>query len=628
MLFGAMFCPDCGGEIVFYDVAVDKEKGEVREKFACPGCGAVHTKKEVKKSIHTVFDKALGKTIQQAKTVPVLISYFDANGKKHEKKPDGFDFELINKIDNADIPYWFPTERTCEGKETRRNDSSGITNVHQFYTKRALYVYSAMRSKFSEHQLWLLTSILEGGSKLNRERPFGLPSKLSGTLYIASTVREIDVISFARRKISRYLDANYEKKYNQSLVSINSASKISISNNSIDYIFTDPPFGANIMYSELNFIQENWLKVKTNNKEEAIENAVQNKGLLEYQNIMQKCFAEYFRVLKPGRWMTVEFSNTAANVWNSIQLGLNRVGFVIANVSSLDKKQGSFMTYTTPTAVKQDLVISCYKPSETFTKQFMIQDSRANTWSFVSEHLEHLSIPAVKDERTTSVIERSPKVLYDRLITYFFMRGLPVPFDAADFQEGLRNRYIQEDGMIFTFAQLNQYHELKKKHNITDQPSLFVSIIESENDAIQWIKDKLEAGPLKYQDIQPDYRKAYTINRKGEVEVELKDVLAENFIEEADGTWRIPNLNEQKDRDAMRIKQLLKIWQGYIDQIENGKAKKLKDIRLEAVKAGFKDCYQKKDFKRIVTMGDKIPENLLTEDETLLNYYDIACSKV
>lgn len=326
--------------------------------------------------------------------------------------------------------------------------------------------------------------------------------------------------------------------------------------------------------------------------------------------------------------MTVEFSNTAANVWNSIQLALNRAGFVIANVSSLDKQQGSFKAVTTPTAVKQDLVISCYKPSETFTKNFLIQDSRANTWSFVNEQLEHLPIPAVKDERTTSVIERSPKVLYDRLITYFFMRGLQVPLDAADFQEGLKKRYIQEDGMIFTSGQLNLYHDLKKKHNITGQLDLFISVIESESDAIQWLKEKLEEKPLKYQDIQPDYRKAYTISRKGEVEVELKDVLAENFIEEADGTWRIPDLNEQKDRDAMRTKQLLKIWQGYVDQIENGKAKKLKDIRLEAVKAGFKDCYQKKDFKRIVTMGDKIPENLLTEDETLLNYYDIACSKV
>lgn len=623
-------CPDCGGEIVFYDAAVDKEKGEVKEEFACPNCGAKHTKKQVSKAMQTVFDKAMNKTIQQSKTVPVFIQYVDAKGKKHEKKPDDFDFELIKKIENSDIPYWFPTERTCDGKETRRNDNAGITNVHQFYTKRNLWILSAIKQKCTMPlQHLMFNSQLINISKLNRHRPgVSFPyNPLSGTMYIGSQVSEANVFTAYYNKINRLIEA-VNMLSNRNPISITSAENSQLSDNSIDYIFTDPPFGANIDYSELNFIQEAWLKVKTNNKEEAIENDTQNKGLLEYQNIMQKCFAEYYRVLKPGHWITIEFSNTAASVWNSIQLGLNRVGFVIANVSSLDKQQGSFKAVTTPTAVKQDLVISCYKPSETFTKQFMIQDSRANTWSFVSEHLEHLPIPAVKDERTTSVIERSPKVLYDRLITYFFMRGLPVPLDAADFQEGLRNRYIQEDGMIFTSAQLNQYHELKKKHNITDQPSLFVDIIESENDAIQWIKEKLEAGPLKYQDIQPDYRKAYTINRKGEVEVELKDVLEENFIQEADGSWRIPDMNEQKDRDALRTKALLKIWEDYCSQVESGKAKKLKDVRLEAVKAGFKDCYQKKDFKRIVTIGDKIPENLLTEDETLLNYYDIASSKV
>lgn len=516
------------------------------------------------------------------------------------------------------------------GDTWRAGVHSGITNVHQFYTKRNLWILAAIKDKCSTPlQNLMFNSQLINLSRMNRFRPgVSFPyNPLSGTMYIGSQISEANVFKAYENKISRLSEA-VKLLTSRNILSLASAEKLSIADNSIDYIFTDPPFGANIMYSELNFIQESWLKVKTNNKEEAVENDVQNKGLLEYQNIMQKCFAEYFRVLKTGRWMTVEFSNTAASVWNSIQLALNRAGFVIANVSSLDKQQGSFKAVTTPTAVKQDLVISCYKPSETFTKNFLIQDCRANTWSFVNEQLEHLPIPAVKDERTTSVIERSPKVLYDRLITYFFMRGLQVPLDASDFQEGLKNRYIQEDGMIFTSGQLSLYHDLKKKHNMTGQLDLFISVIESESDAIQWLKEKLEEKPLKYQDIQPDYRKAYAISRKGEVEVELKDVLAENFIEEADGTWRIPNLNEQKDRDAMRTKQLLKIWQGYVDQIENGKAKKLKDIRLEAVKAGFKDCYQKKDFKRIVTMGDKIPENLLTEDETLLNYYDIACSKV
>lgn len=623
-------CPDCGSEIVFYNSAVDEEKQEVKENITCGKCGAIHTKGELSKSMQTIYDKAMNKTIQQTKTVPVLIQYIDKNGKRYEKKPDNFDLSLIQKIDNSDIPYWYPNERTCDGRETRRNDKSGITNVHQFFTKRNLWVAATISEKFSKIPIYhvLMTSYLSArGSKMARYR-IGRAgnSSLPGTLYISSITAETNLFNGYRGKIDDFVKIYSEDNNNP--ISVNSTSQLSVSDNSIDYIFTDPPFGANIDYSELNFIQESWLKVKTNNKEEAIENEVQQKGLLEYQNLMQRCFAEYYRVLKPGKWMTVEFSNTSASVWNSIQLSLNRAGFVIANVSSLDKQQGSFKAVTTPTAVKQDLVISCYKPSETFTKNFMIQDSHANTWSFVAEQLDHLPIPAVKDQKTTSVIERSPKVLYDRLITYFFMRGLPVPLDAADFQQGLRNRYIQEDGMVFTSGQINQYHDLKKKHNITGQMELFVSVIESESDAIQWLKDKLQNNPLKYQDIQPDYRKAYTISRKGELEVELKDVLEENFIQESDGSWRVPDLNEAKDREALRTKALLKTWETYCTQIESGKIKRLKDVRLEAVKAGFKDCYQKKDFKRIVAVGDKIPENLLTEDETLLNYYDIASSKI
>ena len=64
------------------------------------------------------------------------------------------------------------------------------------------------------------------------------------------------------------------------------------------------------MYSELNFLWEAWLKVFTNNKPEAIENKVQGKGLLEYQHLITRCFQEYYRLLKPGRWMTVEFHNS------------------------------------------------------------------------------------------------------------------------------------------------------------------------------------------------------------------------------------------------------------------------------------------------------------------------------
>jgi len=50
---------------------------------------------------------------------------------------------------------------------------------------------------------------------------------------------------------------------------------------------------------------------------------------------------------------------------------------------------------------------------------------------------------------------------------------------------------------------------------------------------------------------------------------------------------------------------------------------KIKEVRVEALKAGFKQCYLDKDFKTIVLIGDRIPNNLLMEDEVLLQRFMI-----
>ena len=619
-----LVCPDCGGDVVFYDAAVHGDS--IDESFPCPCCGAIHSKQTLGKKLVSIFDKSLKKIIQQEKTIPVLINY-TYQGKRFEKRPDENDFNVLKKIEQLEIPYGIPVSRTPLGLEGRRNDNIGVTHTHHFFTKRNLYVLASILSKCTIQNKVLFTSILFNSSKMYRWRTSGKGGYLNGTLYIASTTQENSVLRLFKSKIKDFLQAR--KAFVNSCNSVNSATNFEIKDNSIDYVFTDPPFGINIMYSEINSIQEDWLRVSTNNKEEAIECSAQNKGVLEYQNLMQKSFAEYYRVLKPNRWMTVEFSNTAADVWNAIQLSINRVGFVIANVAALDKKQGSFKAVTTPTAVKQDLVISCYKPSDSFLQNFTIQDGQANTWSFVEEQLSHLPMPSYHDGvEFVSIVERSPKVLYDRLITFFLMRGLPVPIDAVDFQEGLRKRFIEEDGMMFTREQLGEYATLKQKYKLQpSQISMGLNLIVTEADAIAWLNHQLKK-PQKYQDLQPDFRKANMASRKGENPIELMTVLEENFIKQDNDTWRIPDLNEAKDREILRNKALLKIWDTYCKDLDEGRVRKFKEVRLEALKAGFKKCFQDKNFARIKLMGEKIPENVLTEDETLLNYYDIACSKV
>jgi len=393
----------------------------------------------------------------------------------------------------------------------------------------------------------------------------------------------------------------------------------------VDYIFVDPPFGANIMYSELNFLWESWLSIRTDNFSEAIQNRTQGKSLLDYQHLMENCFKEFYRILKSNKWMTVEFSNTSAAVWNSIQIALQRAGFIISNISSLDKMQETHSARTSPTAVKQDLVISCYKPSKEFETKFNIVQGDVAVWDFVIEHLQHLPSHIKKDNKTTAIIERSPKILFDRLITFYLMRGLPVPIDARDFQEGLKQRFVERDGMYFTAEQVAEYDEKKVQSPQFVQLSLIVT---NESDAIEWLKDRLRKQPQKYQDIMPDFRITTQSLRKGDTLPELQDILNESFIQDSDGKWRTPDPNEAKDRETLRAKVLLKEFTGYVTAINQPKAKKLKEVRVEALRAGFKNCWEQKDFKTIVTVGDMIPQNILLEDEQLLMYYDIAKDRV
>ena len=271
---------------------------------------------------------------------------------------------------------------------------------------------------------------------------------------------------------------------------------------------------------------------------------------------MNRSLREFYRILKPGKWLTMEFSNTSASVWNSIQNALQGVGFVVANVAALDKKQGSFKAVTTTTAVKQDLVITCYKPSDNLTDKFLQSGgTKENVWDFIDEHLLHLPVHIEKGNATTSVVERSPKILYDRLISYYVQKGFAIPMDAQEFQKGLHERYAERDGMFFTATQVVEYEEKKLKAPEFVPMGIMVS---DEANGIEWLKNELRNKPQTRQDIFTNWTKAIAGVRKGDVIPELDTLLEENFIQNEDGTWRLANGNDDVDLEKLRTKALLK----------------------------------------------------------------------
>ena len=360
-------------------------------------------------------------------------------------------------------------------------------------------------------------------------------------------------------------------------------------------------------------------------------------------------------MLKPGRWMTVEFSNTKSSVWNSIQTALTEAGFIVANVSALDKKQGSFKAVTTPTAVKQDLVISAYKPNGGFEARFEKEaQTEEGVWDFVRTHLKYLPVSKRQGALLQLIPERDPRILFDQMVAYYVRKGYPVPISSPEFQQGLAQRFIDRDGMYFLPEQAAEYDRVKMTSEQVVQASLFVS---DEATAIQWLRQLLKNKPQTFADINPQFMQQLGGWSKNEAQLDLRELLNQNFlsydgkgdvpeqihaylstnwkelrnlpktdptlVSKAKDRWYVPDPNKSGDLEKLRERALLKEFEEYKQA-----KKKLKVFRLEAVRAGFKKAWQERDYTIIVKVAEVIPSNVLEEDPKLLMWYDQAVTRM
>jgi hypothetical protein len=333
---------------------------------------------------------------------------------------------------------------------------------------------------------------------------------------------------------------------------------------SVDYVFIDPPFGDNLNYSQLNGLWEGWLGLQTNVPFEAIVDTVYRRTLRFYQEMLCKCLAEFFRVLKPGRWMTVAFHNSKNAVWTAIQEAIQEAGFVIADVRTLDKKQGTPKQINSTNAVKQDLIISAYKPSHDFVQRFRLEaGTEQGAWDFVEAHLRQLPVFAQRNGKALVIAERLKHLLFDRMVAFHIQHNLTVPLSASQFYGGLLNRFSLCDDMLFLPDQASEYRNRRSQLPEQEQLELFETVVTDEKSAIQWVRCQLARRPMTYGELQPLYmREAQRVWAKHEQPIELQTILDENFVRE-DGRWRVPDPEKEPDLEQLRHRALLKEFNRY-----------------------------------------------------------------
>ena len=663
-------CPECAGEVNFLDEALDEESKRVREVFPCPHCGAELNKDRLERILESRVDPATGQPWQRVKFRPALITY--SIGKtRYEKHPDPDDLALLTKIQALPLPPDVPTARFPieDMYHGSRIAPKGFTHTHHLFLPRAAQAIGLLWGKAKAHPdarirtflLFMVEQAIWGLSVLNRYGPthFSQVNRmLTGVYYVASQHAECSPWYNLGGKLDRLTKAfrGYRASDNSSMINTGNAACLPLPDSSVDYVFTDPPFGENIYYADLNFLVESWHGITTDAQPEAIVDKFKQKALPEYQHLMQQCFSEYRRVLKPGRWMTVVFSNSKASVWNAIQVALQQAGFVVAEVTALDKVQGSYRQVTSTTAVKQDLVISAYKPNGGLEQRFAERGATPESaWDFVQTHLRQLSVTKVKNGELEFIVERDPRRIYDRLVAWFVRHDAPVPLSSDEFLSGLQSRFPERDGMMFLPEQVAEYDKKRAQMAQAPQIELFVS---DERSAIDWLADFLKKRPSTYQELHPEFITQLGAGwKKHESKPELAALLEDNFIRydgigdvpsqihsylstnhkdlrgldkndtrliaKAKDRWYVPDPNKAQDLEKKREKVLLKEFETYLAAT----GRRLKEFRLEVLRAGFKDAWSKKDYQSIIKVAQKIPDEALQEDEKLLLWYDQALTR-
>ena len=591
-------CPRCLEKVPLFDCIETQgitAQGKPKKINACPHC----YKKGKMEEINTRAEK-FG-------AVPVLISYRCENGCKpphgkrrhndpEEKKREYFqtyDLGKIREIETKEIPHWYPKDRMMHAPEEQecwgvkwRAGTSNFRTVDELFTKRNLWALATISAairrfehEIQEQLLFVFSACLLGVSKMIRESN---TATIAGTYYLPQISKEVKVSSSFESKLKVAIKGWQEigSFIPDVLISTDSATDLTnIKSNTIDYIFTDPPYADKVQYGELNFIWEAWLGFDTHwHDEEIIVNEIRGKTVEDWANMMRQAMAECYRVLKPGRCISLCYHDTSEGTWALIQDIMAEVGFIVEKTEAalyIDTEQKSYNQLVADKVNKRDLVINFRKPKPgelipsiaitgdenktTFTEKVrqIIQDYlAANPGSTKDRIYDEVVSRMVRCGQMEvhdfdSILRTVAEEVKTPVMKNLFEKKEPDLFGT----HGIARWYLKETELdIFDEA------ESAREEAVAQQIGAFIKKFMSENPGMEGVH---------YSDLFEHY--IYTV--KDKPRRQLIEILPDYFYKTEQGTWRLPCSEEEEEakREA-RVKGLSRRVKRYLVQLEQGAA--------------------------------------------------------
>jgi len=567
-------CPRCLQKIALFDCPEKQgqtTKGKPKKIRVCPHCLKNGAMEEIKAS-----GKKYG-------AIPVMISYDCQEGCRpkrdqrlhNDQDPkkrqyfNMYDLGKIEQIESKEIPYWYPKSRMMNTPEDqkawgllwRRGIHQGVERVDQLFTKRNLWALAlinnyCINSSHSDFLLFSFTGASLHCSKMATHKKTG-GGYMMGTYYLPQISKERSVFNTFSRKFQENLKGIRSVNFkDELLISTQSATNINeIANNSIDYIFTDPPYVGKVQYGELNFVWESWMKFSTYwLDEEIIVNEIRGKDDLDWQNMMLRAMTECYRVLKPGHWISLCYHDTSEGSWQMVQDIMTEIGFIpeeIENILYIDTGGGTYNQLGSDKATKRDLVINFRKPRmEELTSQLSLDINEEPT-TFREKAQKILS-----DTLQTNPGQTADR-LYDHLVSFMVRKG---EFERHNFDSLLKEvAEPSEDGTRWYLkdsTSITDEAETSKEESASQELELFMDT---------FLQNHPELEGVHYSDLFEAF-----LPIKDKPRRRLIDWLPEFFYKTSEGTWRPPlDEEERQQKTTLRQSGALRRVRRFVNAIKN-----------------------------------------------------------
>jgi len=565
-------CPRCLSKVPLYDCkteTVQTADGKSKSVSVCSCCRA------------NGFIEVIRPQDEKFGAVPVKVVYHceagcrptrdvrERNDPSDEKRScfEEDDLGKIREIESKEIPHWYPQHRMMNeesdtkpwGEEWRQGRN--FRTVAELFTRRNLWALATIRdaidtvenSTVRDALMLGFSGTILSSSRMYREQKRAIAN---GTYYIPQISRELVVENGFEYKVQTQLTLAYEElaeiEAGDACVSTQSSVDLSaIPANSIDYIFTDPPYAEKVQYGELNFVWEAWLDFDTRwHDEEIIVNNVRGITQADWADRMRRVMSECHRVLKPGRWLSLCYHDTSEGTWALVQDIMAEVGFVVDKSEStlfIDTGQKSYNQLTADKATKRDLVLNFRKPKEAST-HFVARIVDGRTFTEVARQV-------IRDYLTAHPGTTKDRI-YDELVSRLVHSGKMEAHDfgallrsmADEVQEPIKKNLFENRDPDLFGGHIHSRWYLKETADEVDQAE------QAKEDAAAsrleaFIKKHLQKHPeaegVHYSDLFEHYLPITDKPRRL-----LADWLPEYFFKTMAGTWRPPADEEEREQKA------------------------------------------------------------------------------